>query len=36
VGYVTEENYRLIYRGALEDIVAFLDGRPVRALNTLA
>jgi phosphoglycerate dehydrogenase-like enzyme len=36
VGYVTEENYRLIYRGALEDIVAFLDGKVVRPLNTLS
>jgi phosphoglycerate dehydrogenase-like enzyme len=36
VGYVTEENYRLIYSGALEDIVAFLDGKTVRPLNTLS
>ena len=36
VGYVTEENYRLIYRGALEDIVAFLEGKVVRALNALS
>jgi phosphoglycerate dehydrogenase-like enzyme len=36
VGYVTVENYRLIYGGALEDIAAFLDGKVVRPLNTLA
>ncbi|SAL29692.1 D-isomer specific 2-hydroxyacid dehydrogenase [Caballeronia sordidicola] len=36
VGYVTEENYELIYSGALEDIVAFLDGKTVRPLNTLS
>ena len=36
VGYVTEENYQLIYGGAHEDIVAFLDGKPVRPLNTLS
>lgn len=36
VGYVTEENYRLIYSGALEDIVAFLDGKTARPLNTLS
>jgi phosphoglycerate dehydrogenase-like enzyme len=36
VGYVTVENYQLIYGGALEDIAAFLDGKVVRPLNTLA
>lgn len=36
VGYVTVENYRLIYDGALQDIAAFLDGKVVRPLNTLA
>ncbi len=35
LGYVTEENYRLVYREAVEDIAAFLDGRPVRALNAV-
>ncbi len=33
LGYVTEENYRLIYGHAVEDIRAFLDGKPVRAIN---
>ena len=32
-GYVTEETYRIFYREALEDIQAFLAGRPVRVLN---
>ncbi|WP_218627372.1 D-2-hydroxyacid dehydrogenase family protein [Caballeronia sp. dw_19] len=36
VGYVTEENYQLIYGGVLEDIAAFLDGKLVRPLNTLS
>jgi phosphoglycerate dehydrogenase-like enzyme len=30
LGYVTEENYRFIYGDAVEDILAFLDGTPVR------
>jgi phosphoglycerate dehydrogenase-like enzyme len=33
IGYVSEENYRLIYGDTLEDIRAFLDGRVVRAMN---
>jgi phosphoglycerate dehydrogenase-like enzyme len=35
LGYVTEENFRLIYGDALEDIAAFLAGDPVRTLNQL-
>ncbi|TDV36491.1 lactate dehydrogenase-like 2-hydroxyacid dehydrogenase [Paraburkholderia caballeronis] len=34
IGYVTEENYRLIYQGVLEDVQGFLNGRIVRPLNT--
>ncbi len=30
LGYVTEEEYSLYYEDALADIVAFLDGNPVR------
>jgi phosphoglycerate dehydrogenase-like enzyme len=33
LGYVSEENYRLIYRGAVEDIRAFLAGKAIRVLN---
>jgi phosphoglycerate dehydrogenase-like enzyme len=33
LGYVSEENYRLIYRGAVENIRAFLAGKPIRVLN---
>ncbi len=33
LGYVTEENYRVIYGQAVENIRAFLAGKPVRALN---
>jgi phosphoglycerate dehydrogenase-like enzyme len=32
VGYVTEENYAVFYREALEDILAWVDGQPVRVL----
>ncbi|MCL6595629.1 MAG: D-2-hydroxyacid dehydrogenase family protein [Firmicutes bacterium] len=32
LGYVTEGTYRLFYSQAVEDIAAFLDGRPVRRL----
>lgn len=32
LGYVTEENYRQCYGQALEDVEAFLAGRPVRKL----
>lgn len=32
IGYVTEQNYRLYYGGAVEDILGWLDGRPVRVL----
>jgi D-3-phosphoglycerate dehydrogenase len=35
LGYVTEENYRMIYGCAVENIRAFLDGKPVRAINKL-
>jgi phosphoglycerate dehydrogenase-like enzyme len=35
VGYVVEQNYRLVYGDTLEDIEAFLDGRVLRPLNTL-
>lgn len=33
IGYVSEENYRLIYGDTLEDIRAFLDGKVIRAMN---
>ena len=32
LGYVTAETYRVFYGQALEDIRAFLDGKPVRVL----
>jgi phosphoglycerate dehydrogenase-like enzyme len=35
LGYVVEQNYRLVYSDTLEDIEAFLDGRLVRPLNTV-
>jgi D-3-phosphoglycerate dehydrogenase len=33
VGYVTEQNYRTFFAGTVENIRAFLDGRPVRMLT---
>jgi phosphoglycerate dehydrogenase-like enzyme len=35
LGYVVEQNYRLVYSHVLEDIEAFLDGRVLRPLNEL-
>jgi len=35
LGYVTEENYRLLYAHAVEDIRAFLEGKVLRPLNQL-
>jgi phosphoglycerate dehydrogenase-like enzyme len=35
VGYVVEQNYRVVYGDTLEDIEAFLDGRVLRPLNTI-
>jgi phosphoglycerate dehydrogenase-like enzyme len=32
IGYVTEENYRSSFPQVVEDVVAFLDGKPVRVL----
>ena len=36
IGYVTSDNYRTFYRHAVEDIVAFTAGTPVRALSPTA
>jgi phosphoglycerate dehydrogenase-like enzyme len=36
LGYVTEENLRTIYDQALEDLRAFLAGKPIRTVNELA
>ncbi|GAA4846324.1 D-2-hydroxyacid dehydrogenase family protein [Paenibacillus vulneris] len=33
LGYVSEENYRIFYRDAVEDIHAFLNGSPIRTLQ---
>jgi phosphoglycerate dehydrogenase-like enzyme len=33
LGYVTEDNYRTFYRETVEDIRAWLDGKPVRLLT---
>jgi D-3-phosphoglycerate dehydrogenase len=33
LGYVSEEGYRTYYGETVENIVAFLDGKPVRVLN---
>ncbi len=33
LGYVTEQNYRAFFAGMVDDIRAFLDGKPVRVLD---
>jgi phosphoglycerate dehydrogenase-like enzyme len=33
IGYVTDENYQSAYPQIVEDILAFLDGKPVRVLE---
>ena len=33
LGYVSKENWRLMYGDGLEDVEGFLEGKPVRALN---
>jgi len=33
LGYVTEQNYRAFFAGTVDDIRAFLDGKPVRVLT---
>jgi phosphoglycerate dehydrogenase-like enzyme len=33
IGYVTRENYELFYGGAVEDILAYLDGAPLRVVT---
>ena len=33
IGYVTQENYRLFYGDAVEDIAAFLKGAPIRVVE---
>jgi phosphoglycerate dehydrogenase-like enzyme len=36
LGYVSERNYRTFYGEAVEDIAAFLDGKPLRVLTDAA
>lgn len=33
IGYVTQEMYRLVFNHTIENIMAFLDGNPIRLLN---
>ncbi len=33
LGYVVEDSYRHFYKGTIEDIEAWLDGRPINLLN---
>ena len=33
LGYVSEKNYRTFYQGVVEDIRAWLDGKPVRVIE---
>jgi D-3-phosphoglycerate dehydrogenase len=32
LGYVTEQGYRAFYKGMVEDIIGWLDGKPVRVI----
>ena len=36
IGYVTQENYALFYSQIVEDILAFLEGRPIRPVSPAA
>ncbi|WP_020699039.1 D-2-hydroxyacid dehydrogenase family protein [Reyranella massiliensis] len=33
LGYVVEDSYRYFYKGTIEDIEAWLDGKPINVLN---
>ena len=33
LGYVTEQNYQAFFAGIVDDIRAFLDGKPIRVLS---
>jgi len=33
LGYVVEDSYRHFYKGAIEDIEAWLDGKPINVIN---
>ena len=35
IGYVTHETYRVFFDDAVEDVVSFLDGTPVRVIDPL-
>jgi phosphoglycerate dehydrogenase-like enzyme len=36
LGYVTEDDYRVMYPQALEDVRAFLDGHPIRVISAVS
>jgi D-3-phosphoglycerate dehydrogenase len=33
LGYVHEENYRIFYRDTVENVAAWLAGKPIRVIN---
>ena len=33
LGYVHEDNYRIFYRDTVENVAAFLAGKPIRVIN---
>ena len=33
LGYVVDESYRHFYAGTIEDIEAWLDGKPINVIN---
>jgi phosphoglycerate dehydrogenase-like enzyme len=36
IGFVTQENYRIFYQESLENLLAFLDGKPIRRIDSAA
>jgi len=34
IGYVTEDTYKIFYRDTVENIAAYLDGKPIRILDS--
>jgi phosphoglycerate dehydrogenase-like enzyme len=33
LGYVHEDNYRIFYRDTVENVAAFMAGKPIRVIN---
>jgi phosphoglycerate dehydrogenase-like enzyme len=33
IGYVTEDTYKIFYRDTVENLLAWLDGKPIRVME---